>query len=112
MQKAKLDRRYRDLCRKLAPKGWICTGSAIVRSYERETAGRRKQFGPYYSWTRKVNNRTVTTALSKEQFQVIQEAIKRRQEIERILTTMQEVSIANILALPSSLLRRKRERGP
>ena len=57
----KLQARYARLSRQLSALGWISEGYAQDRG---PGAG-----GPCYQWTRKVRKKTVSVALSKEQFE-------------------------------------------
>jgi hypothetical protein len=56
-----------------------------------------------YTWTRKVNNKTVTKALSREQYEALGEAIEANRQLERILREMREISQDAIMkSLPDS----------
>lgn len=112
MKPVKLKKRYEQLVEQLDPNGWICMGSAIKRSYERLVAGRQKRFGPYYSWTRKINDKTETTALTKQQFDLIRLAIGRNQRIEKSLTQLRQISLSFILATTPCVAKRMRQRQP
>jgi cyclopropane fatty-acyl-phospholipid synthase-like methyltransferase len=82
------DSRYRDqyarLRQSLAQVGWISEGYVQDRG---PGAG-----GPCYQWTRKVKGKTVSVALSKEQFQWMQRAIAQWREVQAALKEMQRLS--------------------
>jgi len=67
----------------------------------------------HYMWTRKVNNKTITKALSKEQYEVLKEAIEANREVENILRQMRTIAQEAILkSLPDSPGKRKRNKRP
>jgi len=76
--------RYDGLRRRLAEVGWISEGYAQDRG---PGAG-----GPCYQWTRKVKGKTVSVALSKEQFEWLAAAIAQWREVQSILKEMQQLS--------------------
>ena len=76
--------RYETLCGRLAQAGWISEGYAQNRG---PGAG-----GPCYQWTRKVRNKTVSVALSKEQYDWLKQAIENWREVQRTLKEMQRLS--------------------
>jgi len=75
---------YARLRKGLAQIGWISEGYVQNRG---PGAG-----GPCYQWTRKVKAKTVSVALSKEQFQWLEAAIVQWREAQRILKEMQRLS--------------------
>mgnify|MGYP001577147515 CR=1 FL=1 len=108
MKTTELKKRYEQLARKVEPKGWICMGSAIERSYSRLAAGRTKQFGPYYSLTRKINNKTVTIALTRRQFNLIRQAIRRNQQLENTIAKLRDLSLHLIISETPCVAKRMR----
>ena len=76
--------RYETLRGQLAQGGWISEGYAQNRG---PGAG-----GPCYQWTRKVRNKTVSVALSKEQYEWLKQAIENWREVQRTLKEMQRLS--------------------
>ena len=76
-QYARLRARLKDI-------GWISQGYVQNRG---PGAG-----GPCYQWTRKVKGKTVSVALSKEQFQWLQAAITQWREVQSTLKQMQRLS--------------------
>lgn len=83
---AKLRAEYRQLQRQLAATGWISHGYVQDRG---PGAG-----GPCYQWTRKERKKTVSVALSKEQFLAMKEAIDNWRSLQRTLQRMEQISRA------------------
>jgi len=80
-----LQREYQRLSGSLAAIGYISQGSVVDRSKLR-----RPRSG--YQWTRKVAQRTVTVALSPEQFQGVRKAVENRRRLANTLTKMENLS--------------------
>lgn len=93
-------RRYATLAQTLAKPVWISEGSAQDRG---PGAG-----GPHYQWTRKVRGKTVSVALSKEQYEWLQAAIKAWRQIQATLKEMQRLSHEELFATIPDPPRRKR----
>lgn len=90
------------------PKGYILQGSVVRRKLNRRVGSVLKSYGPYYLWTRKINSKTVTVALTNEQAQIIQEAIRRNRQLEQRLDRLRLLSEQIIVALGPCVARRKR----
>jgi len=75
---------YRRLVGQLARTGWISHGYVQDRG---PGAG-----GPCYQWTRKERGKTVSVALSKEQYQWMKEAIANWRLVQQTLKRMQQIS--------------------
>jgi hypothetical protein len=75
---------YEKLKMRLGLVGWISEGYAQDRG---PGAG-----GPCYQWTRKVKGKTVSVALSKEQYEWLQNAITNWKELQRTIKEMQRLS--------------------
>ncbi len=103
-----LSRDYQRLCRQLASIEWICQGSVMKRSYQRPVGNGLKTYGPYYSWTRKVDNKTVTVALSLAQYHALQSAIAKHRRMEGILDQMRRLSEQVVFATTRGVLKRSR----
>jgi hypothetical protein len=80
-----LQREYRRLSADLANLGYISQGSVVDRAKLR-----RPRSG--YQWTRKVARKTITVALSPEQFQAVGKAIENRRRLTKTLTRMEYIS--------------------
>jgi len=90
------------------PEGYILQGSVVRRNLHRQVSGVSKTYGPYFLWTRKVNNKTVTQALTAEQAQIIREAIRRNRQLEQRLNRLRSLSEKIIQSVSPCVARRKR----
>ncbi len=97
---AQIQTQYARLRARLAKVGWISQGYAQDRG---PGAG-----GPCYQWTRKVKAKTVSVALSKEQYEALAAAIENWREIKEILLEMQGLSRQVIFKTLPNPPRRKR----
>ena len=68
----------------------------------------QKTYGPYYSWTRKVDNKTVTVALSLAQYHAMQAALVNYRRLEGILDRMRQLSEQVIFATTRGVAKRNR----
>ena len=75
---------YAQLRARLARTQWISQGYVQDRGHG---AG-----GPCYQWTRKVKGKTVSVALSKEQFEWLSKAIGEWRQLQITLKEMQRLS--------------------
>jgi cyclopropane fatty-acyl-phospholipid synthase-like methyltransferase len=75
---------YTSLRQSLAKVGWISEGYVQDRG---PGAG-----GPHYQWTRKVRAKTVSVALSKEQYEWLHQAIANWRQVQQIIKEMQRLS--------------------
>jgi hypothetical protein len=91
---------YARLAQKLTCQGWISEGYAQDRG---PGAG-----GPCYQWTRKVRNKTLSVALSKEQYEWLKEAIQNWRTIQATLKEMQRLSRRVLFETVKNPPRRKR----
>jgi hypothetical protein len=91
---------YAALAQTLAATGWISAGYVQDRG---PGAG-----GPHYQWTRKVKGKTVSVALSREQYQWLKTAIDNWRCLQAILKEMQRLSRAELFASIPGPVRRKR----
>ena len=80
-----LQREYRRLSGSLAAIGYISQGSVLDRSTLRPPRSG-------YQWTRKAAQKTITVALSPEQFQAVGNAIENRRKLVKTLTQMEKIS--------------------
>ena len=84
MSLAQYQAHYARLRQQLANLGWISEGYVQNRG---PGAG-----GPCYQWTRKLKGKTLSVALSKEQFEWLQQAIAQWREAQALLREMQRLS--------------------
>jgi hypothetical protein len=92
---------FRQLRQKLSKIGWIALGSLV----ERDKPG---QGGPRYQWSRRVGPKTVTVALSAEQFSWLKQAISNQREVWDILVQLQQLTAEHALQKIPGPPRRKR----
>jgi hypothetical protein len=95
----KLRVEYGRLQKQLTAIGWITHGYVQDRG---PGAG-----GPCYQWTRKERKKTVSVALSKEQYQAMREAIANWRKAHAILTRMEQISRLVIFGTLPDTHRRK-----
>jgi hypothetical protein len=95
-----MERRYRRLCQQLAQTGWISEGYVQDRG---PGAG-----GPCYQWTRKVRAKTVSVALSKEQYEWLKSAIANWRAMQAVIKKMQRLSRQVLFETVPNPPRRKR----
>ena len=93
-------REYARLREPLARVGWISEGYVQDRG---PGAG-----GPCYQWTRKVRGKTVSVALSREQYEWLREAIGQWREVQETLRQMQRLSRRVLFATVPEPPRRKK----
>lgn len=79
-------RTYQKLQAQLGKTGWIALGSLIER-------GEPGQGGPRYQWSRRVGSKTVTVALSPEQFAWLRQAISNQRKLWDTLIEMQRLTL-------------------
>src|SRR5215212_3178841 len=91
---------YERLRARLGRLGWISHGYAQDRG---PGAG-----GPCYQWTRKVKGKTVSVALSKQQFEWLRDAIANWRLMQQTIKEMQRLSRQVLFATVPHPPRRKR----
>lgn len=96
-----LPEEYRELRAQLGRVGWVALGSLVER-------GEPGQGGPRYQWSRRVEGKTVTVALSKEQFEWLQHAIQNQREAWDILSKMHRITLDYMWKNLPNTSRRKR----
>ncbi len=82
---AQLQRQYEQLRQPLAQMGYLSQGSVQDRT-------RRSGGGAGYQWTRKVAGKTVTVALTAEQFAQMKEAVSNYRKVRQQLRRMEKLS--------------------
>ena len=92
---------YRRVRARLAQVGWIALGSVLERSLP-------GQGGPRYQWSRRVEGKTITVALSAQQFQWLKAAIANQRKTLDLLSQMQQLSLQYMWKKLPSTSRRKR----
>ena len=99
MRKDDGDAEYRRLLEPLSQLGYVSQGSAVERA--------PGQAGSRYLWTRKVKAKTVTVALSKEQYLWLREAIGNQRKCEQIIAQLQRHSRKVLFGTVPGVSRRK-----
>ena len=97
---AQCEAQYRQCCQSLAAVGWISEGYVQDRG---PGAG-----GPCYQWTRKVRGKTISVALSREQYEWLKSAIENWRQVQNTLRQMQRLSRQVLFSTVPHPPRRKR----
>jgi len=92
---------YRRVRDRLAHVEWVALGSVL----ERKLPG---QGGPRYQWSRRLEGKTVTVALSAEQFTWLKQAICNQRKVEALLSQMHHITLDYMWKHLPSTSRRKR----
>jgi hypothetical protein len=92
---------YKQLQQRLAGIGYISQGSVVDRS-------KLKNPRSGYQWTRKLSQKTITVALSQEQYYAFDQAIQNRRTLAKTIQRMEKLSRQILFATVSDTSRRKR----
>src|SRR6266404_3076116 len=95
-----LQRQYQRLAGSLIGIGYISQGSVVDRSRLRNPRSG-------YQWTRKLARKTVTVALSRQQFQALRKAIRNRRTLASAIQRMEKLSRQILFATAPDTRRRK-----
>ena len=95
-----LPAQYKRLQTRLGQIGWVALGSVL----ERKLPG---QGGPRYQWSRRVKGKTITVALSAEQFAWLKTAIQTQREVWDLLGKMHRIALGYMWKHLPSAPRRK-----
>ena len=79
--------------------GYILQGSVVKRYLERRARKTSVAYGPYYMWTRKIDNKTVTQTLNADQARIIQDALDRNRRMGKQLVRLRRLSEQIIKAI-------------
>ncbi len=102
-------RRFEVESRQCRASGYVLQGSLVRRYLQRGRASSKKTYGPYYLWTRKIDGRTVTKALSAEQAKLIGDALRNNRRLESNLAELRRLSEQIIFAISCGVPKRKRD---
>ena len=94
-----LSQQYRHLQRQMSQLGYVSQGSVFERA--------PGQQGSRYVWTRKVRAKTVTVALSHEQYLWLRQAVANQRKLQRIINQMQTLSRQVLFDTVPGVVRRK-----
>lgn len=92
---------YERLRARLGQIQWIALGTLLER-------GLPGQGGPRYQWSRRAGGKTVTVALSAEQFAWMKKAVANQRKVWEILLRMQQLTAEHMLHHLPNPPRRKR----
>ena len=92
---------YRRWQGQLARIGWVALGTVLERN-------RPGQGGPRYQWSRRVEGKTITVALSAEQFAWIKTAIANQRRAWAIFEQMHRLTLQQMWQTLPETTRRKR----
>jgi virulence-associated protein VapD len=98
--KTPLPSAYRQLQRQLGQIGYLSQGSVFQRA--------PGQQGSRYVWTRKLKAKTVTVALSQEQFHWLRQAVENQRRLVKLVAQMQTLSRKVLFEKVPGVARRKR----
>ena len=93
--------RYDRLRQSLARIGYVSQGSVLQRSVA--ASGRSG-----YQWTRKVRQKTITVALSRDQYQALKQAVDNARTLWKTVAEMERVSRQVLFEALPDTRRRKR----
>ena len=96
--------RYERLQARLQSLPWILNGSVM------KIAPRSPNANTTYTWTRKIKAKTVTVALSKQQYMAFRKAIEANRKVEKALKEMRQLSERTLLASLPGVQRKPRSR--
>lgn len=97
-QLARLNKRYQEIAAQLAKGGFILKGSVVERFLTCGNPGCQcradppRLHGPYWQWSTRVEGKTVTRRISREQARCYREWIDNRRRAEQVLEEMHEIS--------------------
>ena len=108
-----LQNQYRRLKEEVVRIGLIALGTITPRLITRpdpEDKRRKKTYGPYYQWTYKLQGKTVTVNLTKEQAVEFWKAIDNQRRLEAILSEM--LALSRTILQNTTVGVRRRLRAP
>lgn len=90
---------YRRLQRQLTQLGYVSQGTVFERPPDQQ--------GSRYIWTRKVRAKTITVALSREQYHWLRRAVANQRKLDQIVAQMQTLSRQILFETVPGVVRRK-----
>ena len=96
---------YEELRRRLADTGYICTGTVATvyrkcgKSYCACATDPNSRHGPYHTWTRKVQGKTVTRNLTESQAACCSRYIANFRKLEKLLDEMKSMTAQHVEGL-------------
>ena len=92
---------FRQIRARLGKVGWVAIGSLVER-------GEPGKGGPRYQWSRRVEGKTITVALSREQFDWLKVAIQNQREANELFGQLQRMTLEYMWKTLPCTTRRKR----
>ena len=86
---------------------WFCHGIVVCRPLRRKVRGQWVEKGPYYPWTGKRAGKTISHALSQEQYEAAKAAIEANRQVMEILAELQAQTPQTILRKVPGVQKRK-----
>lgn len=110
-----LTERQKDLSLKLGNVGLILQGNIHKRVEVRPDPynfGKKKEYGPYFQWTKKIKGKTVTVNLSESQAEIYGKAIEENRNLMSIINELREVSVQILDLTSEGVIKRKNKGNP
>jgi len=98
MKLEKLAKKYAELQKQFVQIGYICNGSimSLYRKCGKPNCGCKEdpqmRHGPYFIWTRKEKNKTVTRSLSEKKAKHCSKYIQNFKKMENIIKEMKKIT--------------------
>lgn len=102
MTPAALERRRRKIIAEIAALGLPLPGSLVARQTRCGNPGCRchadppRLHGPYLSWTRKVENKTVTRTLTPDQAEGLQPLLDNARRLRELTTELETLALQHV----------------
>jgi hypothetical protein len=101
-----IERRQREIGAQIAALGLPLPGSLVERRTRCGNPGCRchadppQLHGPYLTWTRKVDNKTVTRTLSPEQADRLRPLLDNARRLRELVSELETLAVSNIIDGP------------
>jgi hypothetical protein len=102
-----LQARYQKYAHSLTAIGPICQGTVIKRNDVRQRGRKPKTYGPYYLWTRKLESKTFSIAISEQQYNALKDAIANNKKLDKTLAQMRSLTEQIIFTKTPGVKKRK-----
>jgi parvulin-like peptidyl-prolyl isomerase len=89
------------------PSARSAQGTVIKRNDVRQRGGKTKTYGPYYLWTRKLEGKTLSIAISQQQYDQLRQAIANQNRLDKILAKMRSLTQEIIFTNTPGVKKRK-----
>ena len=102
-----LQARYQRYAQSLTAICPICQGTVIKRHDVGQRRGKPKTYGPHYLWTRKLEGKTLSIAISQQQYGALKEAIANQKKLDKTLAQMRSLTEQIIFTKTPGVKKRK-----